>query len=302
MDVWNSKASPKLKMFLWKLTNGALALGANLLGRGIQSNVTCIRCGELETKEHLLFQCAFAKQTWKMIPVTTTVDHLESQSFAISLKEARDWICLPPIGLAKGTIFAWVCWGIWLARNHKIFGNRNFSPLDTATKALADAREWQSAQPQGTERRKQTAAQRTPRGHNHPITAFVDGAWRQDNQTAGIGWFFQNTDESEISRGHKAEPFVRSPLAAEALAIREALLYAKAHDLNNLCVKSDSQTLIRAILNRDQVAEIYGILQDIHQLASTFESISFSFTPRSSNLVADSLAKFALSHFVLNAL
>ncbi|CAA7060148.1 unnamed protein product [Microthlaspi erraticum] len=302
VDVWNSKASPKLKMFLWKLTNGALAIGVNLLGRGIQANVTCIRCGELETKEHLLFHCDFAKQTWKMIPVTTTVDHLETQSFALSLKEARDWICLPPIGLAKGTIFAWVCWGLWLARNHKIFENRSFSPLDTATKALADAREWQAAQPQGKERQNRRATHGPPRQHNHQITAFVDAVWRQDNQTAGFGWVIINANETEISRGHKAEPFVRSPLAAEALALREALLYAKVHDLNNLCFKSDSQTLIRAILNRDQVAEIYGILQDIHQLASTFESILFSFTPRSSNLVADSLAKFALSHFVLNAL
>ncbi|CAA7027595.1 unnamed protein product [Microthlaspi erraticum] len=111
-----------------------------------------------------------------------------------------------------------------------------------------------------------------------------------------------NGDNSEIVRGHKAKPCVRSPLAAKALAIREALLYAKAHDWNNLCLKSDSQTLIRAIINREKVAEIYGILQDIHQLASTFTSISFFFMQRSNDLVADSFAKFALSHFVSNAI
>ena len=84
------------------------------------------------------------------------------------------------------------------------------------------------------------------------------------------------------------------PLMAEALALRSGLLAAASLEITSIRVYSDCQTLIRAIQNKLQIKEIFGIVSDIMQISSAFESISFSFVPRSENQNADCLAKRAL--------
>nr|VDD10261.1 unnamed protein product [Brassica oleracea] len=71
--VWASQCLPKIKLFMWKLMQGALPLGANLEKRGcgstVTSTVTCPRCGERETADHLILACPFAKQVWTDAPL-----------------------------------------------------------------------------------------------------------------------------------------------------------------------------------------------------------------------------------------
>lgn len=55
--------------------------------------------------------------------------------------------------------------------------------------------------------------------------------------------------------------------------------------------QSQYLSLIRAINTKMQEKEINGIIKDIHQISSVFNSISFSFLPRSLNQEANELAK-----------
>lgn len=59
-------------------------------------------------------------------------------------------------------------------------------------------------------------------------------------------------------------------------------------------VFSDSQTLIRAILNKHADKEVIGIVADIAHVSSMFDSINFVFTPRSKNSDAGCLVKGSL--------
>lgn len=81
---------------------------------------------------------------------------------------------------------------------------------------------------------------------------------------------------------------------AEALTIRADIIMAADLGIPNLKICSDSQTLIRAINSKSQIKEIYGIITDIQQISSAFNSLSFSFIPRSMNQEADELAKIYL--------
>lgn len=85
-----------------------------------------------------------------------------------------------------------------------------------------------------------------------------------------------------------------SPLMAEALAVREALLQAKALHLTNIFLKSDNQVLIKALSSKQHPVELYGINLDIGNLSLSFTAISFAHVPRSLNSTADALAKSAL--------
>lgn len=59
-NVWQTKTSPKLKHFLWKVASGALPAGEQLASRGLQLDTACKRCGEKESILHLLIHCLFA--------------------------------------------------------------------------------------------------------------------------------------------------------------------------------------------------------------------------------------------------
>ncbi|KAG5408159.1 hypothetical protein IGI04_004478 [Brassica rapa subsp. trilocularis] len=70
-----------------------------------------------------------------------------------------------------------------------------------------------------------------------------------------------------------------------------------AHDLSSsIRVESDSSLLINAIKRKEPLSEIHGVLSDIAMLSShpSF-NLSFHWIPRIQNVVADSLAKEALS-------
>ena len=58
--------------------------------------------------------------------------------------------------------------------------------------------------------------------------------------------------------------------------------------------ESDSSQLITAINSGARKPEIYGIVADICELASSFDVINFSWIPRERNLIADRLAKQCL--------
>lgn len=87
---------------------------------------------------------------------------------------------------------------------------------------------------------------------------------------------------------------------AEALAVKAALLDAITNDFSQLSIFSDSKSLINLLNSSFLTVLLQSLLFDIRVLSARFESISFSFTPRLGNVVADFLTKAALSRFVIS--
>lgn len=292
-DIWSGKFSPKMKVFVWKNVQKALPLGENLLSRGLFDNACCIHCGELESAEHLFFQCEFAQKVWSLAPLKSPVDPSLNHSFLSSLTNSKKMICLPPTGIGEGPIFPWIIWAIWTARNYLVFEDRTFSPGETILKALIEARDWQQAQLTIENPTVHIRAQKPYLLHGDTVTCFTDGAWNADSGIAGSGWIFIDKSDIELGSGQDGERFISSPIMAEALSIRSALNHALEKGFTNLLLKSDAQDLIRALTAQETIKEIYGLMFDINALASLFISISFVFIPRSQNSKADTLAKLA---------
>lgn len=160
------------------------------------------------------------------------------------------------------------------------------------TIAIKAAREWDQAQ----ELKKSPAPTTTLEPENQEPALVVvrsDAAWRKEEKKAGLGWTIHS--RNAIQRRQKTLNFVSSPLMAEGLAVREALLCCREQGLNSIRVESDSNQLINAIKRKEPISELHGILSDIANLCSfSLMSISFSWIPRVQNVVADSLAKEAL--------
>ncbi|XP_018465291.2 uncharacterized protein LOC108836659 [Raphanus sativus] len=290
-----------MKLFVWSIIQKALPLGENLQQRGLLSGARCKRCNEVETAIHTFFRCPFAQEVWKRVPLNCVVHLATLESFTDVVVALKRTFCLPPTGIT-GTILPWICWVIWIARNQLVFENKPTSPAEAATKGLRLAREWSSAQssieviktpkPRGTHSRR-----RMQLTVEDPLlmTCRSDAAWDVRTKRAGLAWILTDSKGSCITQETVTQDKINSPLIAEALALRSALLSAGNLGFPKLRCFSDNETLIRAINGDMHVKEIFGIVMDIKQLSSAFIVISFSHFFRSQNVETDGLAKQSLS-------
>ncbi|KAL1208233.1 hypothetical protein V5N11_034949 [Cardamine amara subsp. amara] len=217
-EIWSLKIAPKLQVFLWKILQGSLPIGENLIKRGMTTSSNCFRCGELETIPHLFFECQFAKRVWEIAPFSIDVTTDLDPSFHSTIIKTRSWRTLPPTGVTSTPLFPWICWAIWKARNQAIFEDRAFAPQDTLIKAITEAKEWKLAQtslvvdtitPSGKPIKPQPP---------ETITCHTDAAWRIADKFAGLGWTFGDQESTVLLQGSSSQPNVASPLVAEALA------------------------------------------------------------------------------------
>ncbi|XP_048604677.1 uncharacterized protein LOC125582165 [Brassica napus] len=280
-DIWRGLFSPKLRVFLWKIVKGALPLGENLEKRSILTTSKCIHCGLRETASHMFLHCRFATRVWAMAPLLHPELITSTPDFETALKNSKKITNLPPSGLASGPLAV--------------------TPEETLTRAIKLAREWQEAQCQVQSQTTTTPPlnvvhpiEITSRNNSGGTTICTDAAWKEESNRAGLGWIFTDHAGDTITSESRSETFVPSPLMAESLAIREALLHARQMGISTLKVKSDAQTLVRAINDRKLLKEMFGIFHDILKLSLQFHVISFVFIPRSDNIAADALAKEAL--------
>ncbi|XP_018488051.2 uncharacterized protein LOC108858662 [Raphanus sativus] len=307
-DVWSQKTSPKLRLFLWSVIQGALPIGSELQRRGMVSAALCPRCKEEETTLHIFLQCPFAKEVWSHIPLKHSVHPADISEFRSLLVNHRSSICLPPTGI-RVPILPWVCWQLWNARNRLIFEDKACNPRDTATKILSSALEWDQAQVSMPSRHRSNAPpvlqppnRDDTQTQSQIASCFVDAAWDAACSRTGLACVIvQNPTQDHISESQIVDS-VSSPLMAEAIALRRGLERALEERIPSIRVLSDCQTLIRAIVNKNQIKEIYGVLQDIDALSSLFSSVSFQHISRSQNRDADFSAKQLLkAHYLLSS-
>ncbi|KAF3598060.1 hypothetical protein DY000_02025448 [Brassica cretica] len=169
------------------------------------------------------------------------------------------------------------------------------------SKALTDAREWKLAQLPSNPQPPKPLIRSEPSPNRDELTPiFTDAVWNSTTGQAGLGWVFD--DPASPSHHHATSTLVASPLLAESLAVHAAITSALSCEMNSIKILSDSQTLINTINRRSMNLEIFGVLQDIYLLSSSFKSIKFEFVVRSKNVQADSLAKqalWALNSFII---
>ncbi|KAG7554845.1 Ribonuclease H-like superfamily [Arabidopsis suecica] len=217
---------------------------------------------------------------------------------------------------------AWILWFLWKSRNLLIFENRDTIAEDSVSKAICAAKEWQAAQlathspararctplpliedstnplpltEDLSTRIPRTEVQLLPLPPHEVIYCFTDAAWNASTGSCGMGWIFKTQDHRVIHQGSATRLHTPSALAAEALAMKYALIAASRMEFTSIKVSSDSQVLISLLNTETSTNELQGILHDIAFASLSFLSIKFTFVPRNANLLADALAKSVLA-------
>lgn len=114
--IWNSNVMPKVKMFIWKLVSKAIAVKECLSRRGMLVQVGCPMCSAVETIEHLILDCDWAKAVWfELLGLVDVRDGCNSVNQWL-LRRLSD-----QSGSSAGFEWHWysvltACWAIWKGR------------------------------------------------------------------------------------------------------------------------------------------------------------------------------------------
>ncbi|CAN7127563.1 unnamed protein product, partial [Brassica rapa subsp. narinosa] len=126
-----------------------------------------------------------------------------------------------------------------------------------------------------------------PAGTTCMISCCSDAAWQATTNRAGCGWIFTDHRDERLLQGTATFDHTVSPLMAEALAVRSALLHALEAGYSRICLKPDCQALVAIITSTHHPTELYGITRNIEHLSLSFDCIVFTFIPRNLNVMAD---------------
>ncbi|XP_043717662.1 uncharacterized protein LOC122665573 [Telopea speciosissima] len=274
-----------------------------MLKRQLAGDSSCQRCGaQSETTDHLLFTCPFARAMWfgsalaLIIPpdglfsVAQLLHHWPKMNFP-NKRTSEEALSL----------VVFICWTLWLARNDKVFGNREWTPEEVISHAQVSCAEFLAS----------TTGCLTPQVHIHdqqartsmwtppdPRTIKVNcnAALHLDEPGSGIGVVLRNHRGLPIQASSDPIPF-HDALLGEALAILNGMQVASATACTRIQVESDSKELVTLIKETSTPPPVFirSTLHDIKVLALTFNTCMFSHIPRDANQVAHALARKALS-------
>nr|VDD34100.1 unnamed protein product [Brassica oleracea] len=189
------------------------------------------------------------------------------------------------MGFGSTPIYPLLYWHLWKARNMLIFEDRPCTEAELVLKVLKDARAWEEASQTNKLSVTRLPCQALVRPSPSGLHCFTDGAWDPNSGNSGQGWVFFDPSVVELKHHSSNRRHVAAPIVAEALALN---------------IFSDSKSLINLLNSSSSTVLLQSVLFDIRALSARFESVSFYFTPRLGNVVADSLAKAALSQFVIS--
>ncbi|KAJ0432124.1 putative reverse transcriptase zinc-binding domain-containing protein [Helianthus annuus] len=129
--VWSSWAPPKANYLLWRSSLGKIASRVGLVHRGVVlPDVSCPRCNlDIEDPNHIFIKCLWARCIWWNVLSWVRIgfpEHCDSVadllSYVDGIPGGKVWKKL------IRTIVMATCWGIWSARNAKVFDDK-FVPI-----------------------------------------------------------------------------------------------------------------------------------------------------------------------------
>lgn len=140
---------------------------------------------------------------------------------------------------------------------------------------------------------------------SNPVSIYADGSYRDHSDGAtAIGYAIIDNSESLIGLGSHSIPTTISSLEAEYQAVRAGVNKAvKYDDITSINLYSDNSRVAN-VLNgtQDALDRNTTVTEDIKDTLAQFAAVTVEHTPRSNNLLADSLADYGHTETLVGAL
>lgn len=133
---------PKIRMFLWRVVSGAIAVADRLNSRGLNVSSTCQLCkSDQETINHVLFLCDTASDMWRIASIP-----LPSAGFSASLEENLsflfDLLDTHTMDTYSVKSIPSILWSIWKNQNAILFASSQESPMRIVQLAGEETQLW----------------------------------------------------------------------------------------------------------------------------------------------------------------
>jgi ribonuclease HI len=292
--LWAIKVPGKMKINLWRFAHNCLPSGDQLCRRHIPASAHCIYCNRLETIEHVLLFCQYAREVWEEIKLVYRV-HLKKKLFTCPRTWLHDFLSRTTD--REQMILTVVFWHLWINRNSTRNGENMRSPhaISEQIKAYAEMIELHLFKPATTTRREiDTSMFRWSPPPEGTVLINVDAAIFSSFRRMGIGIVIRNHNGECLVACSELREEVTAPEMAEALAVRRAMSLADEEGFRKLLVVSDCLSVIHRINSvMPDRSPVGVVIQDIKALANNFSDISFSHVYRQGNEAAHILARSA---------
>ncbi|KAG7564939.1 Ribonuclease H domain [Arabidopsis suecica] len=260
--IWEVKTIPKIKMFLWRVLSGALAVSVCLQAHGMNSDPQCSMCQDaIESISHVLFNCWPAREVWESIRMA----------------------------------IPWILWGIWKHRNEVLYAGKQCDLNALVIHAMEEAEEWnkiKEVQPQ-TSISTVPVLRRESRWVKPPIDFLkcnLHISWINDSHMCGGAWIVRNHQGDAVF--HAREMFLPASnrIAAELRGMLWVLSSLSDLHLDNIEIWSDCSAAIEAIIDPSNWPRYHSYLDKVHRLISSFGKILFKVSSTKGNSVARDIA------------
>ena len=199
--------------------------------------------------------------------------------------------------------FVFGLWRLWKNRNNVIFNHCSLSPpelvecwrsdIDDYRKAEACRKRCQTSEGPGRSLENADGSGSWKKPIFGVLKINTDAAWNRASKKAGLGWVVRDFAGILQAAGGSGSCSFNSVAAAEAAAIREALIFCVNQVFEKVIIESDARSIIQMLrMEASHDFSLASLLSDIECLARGLKEVSFVFAPRASNKAAHSVAKF----------
>ncbi|XP_037493252.1 uncharacterized protein LOC105630354 [Jatropha curcas] len=219
--IWNLHVPPKIRDFMWRACRNILPTRCKLVERGIGVPSACLFCPDNETSDHVLFACPRAREVWR-------ISGFILPSGMLSFNQFFEQVYLN-LGRDKAATIATIAWKIWASRNDMLWSNKWLPPALIVRLAsdylhsFVAAQSFPASSPSLTAGRASTSAQMV---EGADWLGFTDGAIFPSSDFVGFGCLFEDGEGSFSLAISGFNEGGHDPAIAEALALRQGLLYA----------------------------------------------------------------------------
>nr|GMD78417.1 uncharacterized protein LOC109159918 [Ipomoea batatas] len=243
-----------------------------------------------ETIVHIFGECSFAKHVWLAYGMPWGC------SGNVVL---LDWIkdIFDSFTSSELAHFITICWGIWNARNQKVWNNVDSSPKLVVKHSLSYLKEWKSVRssPHLQDVSTQRSTDKWVKPDFGTLKLNIDAFVHQNAFHVGMGWILRDHQGYFVAAQAATRPGPLHPREAEALAVREALSWLKDNQWEDV-VETDAEILVHH-LHKPSVSPFGLLIADISSLLSTLKDVKLCHVRRDANVVAHLLASYDFSHF-----
>ncbi|RYR47301.1 hypothetical protein Ahy_A07g033241 [Arachis hypogaea] len=254
---------------------------------------------EPESTEHALLLCPWTRVAWfgaqiQCCPTVHTVSSFGKWIMDL-LKNMK--VCTGTDYEQCSSKVGFLAWEVWKARNQVVHQRSKPSPIIVIYKAKQMEIEFtemaeELAKSFVNERRKVRRVTWRPSLPGW-VKCNVDAVFVEVFSGGATTAVFRDHHENLLTASN-SKIVATSPLVAEALAVRKALIIAKNFQLERIIFESDSLILIQALKSKASIAEIQVILDDILDLARNISNCGFTWVPREGNGLAHEVAKLTV--------